>query len=139
MRFFLFSLIFLITACSHHRKVSMKPLMELTLHQINQKDMAPPMTIPEEKYQADNNYVFDLYFLIANDAYYQGCFEIAHNGFVFLYNNDHRPGSKEFISKKFKDLREKLIDRAYHYKMGYGPDYDKYYGYFCEEFKDSLN
>lgn len=136
------SIIFVLLAlvsCSHRNKISMKPLQELTLRQQPQKDLAPPLTISEEQYQADNNYVFDLYFLIANDAYYQGCFEIAHNGFIFLYYNDHRLGTKEFISKKIKQLREKLIERAYNYKMGYGSEYDKYFGYFCEEFKDSLN
>jgi hypothetical protein len=128
------------SACSSKSpKSHLKPLTELTFTHEG-RDPLKITTIEESFFQKDQKYILDLYFLLANDAFYLGCLEIAHNGFVFLYQNDTREGNREYIEAKFGLLKKILRFRALYLQENKDQldEFNKVLGYRCKELKESL-
>lgn len=113
----LLSLFFSFACTTVPMKNYYKPLKELTFSVEDVSDPLNVNAVKEEYFQGNKEYLLDLYFLIANDALYSGCLEIAHRGFVFLYQNDARPGHREIIAKKFELIKNILRFRAFYFRQ----------------------
>lgn len=133
-------LILLVGCSSTSRKAKIyKPLKEITFETDVKEETFNVTTFSDEYFEKDKFYILDLYFILANDAFYMGCYEIAHNGFIFLYKNDPREGVKEFISMKLAKMRQLLLNRAYAREMGLESEYDRRMGLHCQNLKESLD
>lgn len=143
MNKFVLLLMIIISSCAISKKNShLTPLKELTFSREEARDPLSVSPIPNDYFEKNEQYILDLYFLIANDALYSGCLEIAHNGFVFLYQNDHRPGNREYLTKKFELLRDILRFKALYFKQKEATpaEFNKLLGLSdnCNELKESL-